>query len=465
MFHGWKYFEHRNFDTDTAEPLLFADSVNLDGDVKHTIETVAEGVESTEDAFEEPLLGLEASSGRRDVIKKGFNLDASGQGYFYQTAYFDRIRLKQPHTSLTTGSDDVDENENIYAKQVYKTVAASEDLDAGVKWYHRVWRFLPFTAIWGLSLVGTRDMYSCCARSGTKTKSEFKEMSCGKKSWFVFRKIVKLFFNILCFLMAIIACGDAHQTEVTKSKLPWVQSIYRTLNIGQVCAYDTKCGNIETFDSVEAAHAANYSVAHCGKCSGCSTWQDLVSNSLYVCLVLSLCSRSRSNTHAINIVLLPLTLPQSVQWTTRKKAAALAQSCGIRYLFDQHGMAECMAREMGLTAVCSEAWVHSVVCARENCNWITLRTAITNRMGNFQMQKTDVTPATCNEAQCEQGNPGNFAKLSGASRRKMNIRSSIAREPDQQCQIVDNIPRDAEGRYNDWGPFFEEPCPRIDSPP
>lgn len=282
MFHGWKYFEHRNFDTDTAEPLLFADSVNLDGDVKHTIETVAEGDESTEDAFEEPLLGLETSSDRRDVMKKGFNLDASGQGYFYQTAYFDRIRLKQPHTSLTTGSDDVDENENIYAKQVYKTVAASEDLDAGVKWYHRVWRFLPFTAIWGLSLVGTRDMYSCCARSGTETKSEFKEMSCGKKSWFVFRKIVKLFFNILCFLMAIIACGDAHQTEVTKSKLPWVQSIYRTLNIGQVCAYDTKCGNIETFDSVEAAHAANYSVAHCGKCSGCSTWQDLVSNSLYV---------------------------------------------------------------------------------------------------------------------------------------------------------------------------------------
>lgn len=38
----------------------------------------------------------------------------------------------------------------------------------------------------------------------------------------------------------------------------------------------------------------------------------------------------------------------------------------------------------------------------------------------------------------------------------MNIRSSIEREPDQQCQIVDpSIPRDAEGRYNDWGPFFE----------
>ena len=53
-------------------------------------------------------------------------------------------------------------------------------------------------------------------------------------------------------------------------------------------------------------------------------------------------------------------------------------------------------------------------------------------------------------------NPGHFAKLSGASRRKMNIKSSIDREPDQQCQIVDpSIPRDAEGRYNNWGPLFE----------
>ena len=94
---------------------------------------------------------------------------------------------------------------------------------------------------------------------------------------------------------------------------------------------------------------------------------------------------------------------------------------------------------------------------------------ITNKLGNFQMQQNDVTPATCNEAQCEQGNPGYFAKLSGASRRKMNIRSSIEREPDQQCQIVDNynglIPRDAEGRYNDWGPFFKELCRRDLSPP
>ena len=53
-------------------------------------------------------------------------------------------------------------------------------------------------------------------------------------------------------------------------------------------------------------------------------------------------------------------------------------------------------------------------------------------------------------------NPGDFAKLSGASRRKMNIKSSIGRPPDQQCQIVDNIPLTAKG-YNDWENFFSDP--------
>jgi hypothetical protein len=293
LFHGWKYVEHRTFDTGTKEPLLFASTDHADDNVKRTLETLTEGNESVEDAMEEPL--LDASS-RRDAMKKD-NLDATGQGYFYQTAYFNRINLKQPDTtSLTAGSDDVEEDENITPKQVYKSIAESEDFEAGVKWYHRVWRFLPITAIWGLFLVGTRDTCRCFFRKGTETKSEFKELSCGKKTWFIFRKIVKLFFNILCFFIAIIACGDAHQTVVTKAKLPWVHSTYRTLNIGQVCAYDKKCGDIKTFDNVEVAHAANYSVAHCGKCSGCSTWQDLVSHSLH-CLFYRFAQTQNTHNH------------------------------------------------------------------------------------------------------------------------------------------------------------------------
>ena len=61
-------------------------------------------------------------------------------------------------------------------------------------------------------------------------------------------------------------------------------------------------------------------------------------------------------------------------------------------------------------------------------------------------------------------NPGEFAKLSGASRRKMNIESDIVRPKDQQCNIVEAVPKNERG-FNDWTGFFEPLCPRDASPP
>lgn len=371
VFHGWKYFEHRNFETDEDEPLLFASTHHGDGDgnaKKNTLETLAEGDESMEEALAEPL--LDDPSSRRDFMKKD-SMDAAGQTYFYQTAYFDRIKVKQPSVSSSISSGDDDGTDaKVTPRQVYKSVADSEDSEAGVNCYHRVWRFLPLSAILGLFIFGTLDTFRCCICSSKRAelKSEFQELSCGKKTWFVFRKILKLLINFACVFVVIVACGDSHQTEVSRSKLPFVHERYSTLNVGPVCAYDKPCGDLRSFDNATAAEDANYLIAHCGVCAGCSTWQDL-----------------------------------SVQWTTRKKAAPLAQSCGVRNLFNEDTMAECLARDMGWTPVCSKAWVHSVVCARENCKWIAVRSLITNTLGNFQMTKNSMTSALCNEAQCEQG--------------------------------------------------------------
>ena len=44
---------------------------------------------------------------------------------------------------------------------------------------------------------------------------------------------------------------------------------------GSVCAFDKKYGNIREFASKEDAHSANYSIAHCGSCAFCSTWNDM----------------------------------------------------------------------------------------------------------------------------------------------------------------------------------------------
>ena len=46
------------------------------------------------------------------------------------------------------------------------------------------------------------------------------------------------------------------------------------MNDRQVCAYDKKCGELQTFESVDLAVLNNFTVAHCGPCGACSNWHD-----------------------------------------------------------------------------------------------------------------------------------------------------------------------------------------------
>ena len=82
---------------------------------------------------------------------------------------------------------------------------------------------------------------------------------------------------------------------------------------------------------------------------------------------------------------------------------------------------------------------------------------ITNQLANFEVNPDAITSATCEEANCEAGNPGHFVRCSGSTRRRMNIVSDIERPESQQCQIV-GIPENNETGYPDWGAFFTPPC-------
>ena len=46
------------------------------------------------------------------------------------------------------------------------------------------------------------------------------------------------------------------------------------MNDRQVCAFDKKCGELRTFDSLDLAVLNNFTVAHCGPCGACSNWHD-----------------------------------------------------------------------------------------------------------------------------------------------------------------------------------------------
>ncbi len=83
------------------------------------------------------------------------------------------------------------------------------------------------------------------------------------------------------------------------------------------------------------------------------------------------------------------------------------------------------------------------MCTKKHCSFIFLQSQITNNVGNFAVGPDDITSATCEEAHCE---VGAFVPCVGATRRRMNIISSIPRAVEEQCQIVDV----------DWAELFAE---------
>ena len=365
LFHGFKFLEHRKHssgDMDEGEQILFEQTVRDEqpqdaNDAEEQPQDDADEVAETAVAVPNESIN---STDRRQVMDK--ESGKATHGYFYQTgkyalcdklvrslivsfilltrlyifyvpryvAYFDRV--KKPTVATSFGDQDNNDNDANAPKprEVYRAIAETEDFDTGVKWYNRVWRFLPFMSYYGLFLIGCRDLLCCSKKNKDENPSGFQTMSTCQKGWFVVAKIIKVAVNAGAIFLAVFAMGAAIQATVSKAKTPFVHSRYRTLNTGEVCAYDVKCGNIDTFENKAAADAANYTIVHCGRCSGCSSWQDL-----------------------------------SVQWNTRKDAAKLSQGCGLQNMFNRDNMAKCMRDRMGWTTDCSYAWVASVECAKQ----------------------------------------------------------------------------------------------------
>ena len=152
-----------------------------------------------------------------------------------------------------------------------------------------------------------------------------------------------------------------------------------------------------------------------------------------------------------NLIFANDTLDLELQWSTRKTLAIQSQKCAIQSLtggFD--GLQTCLEGPMiggthGFTEHCARCWAEDILCTKRFCVFIYLQTRMTNQVGNFKVSADSITSATCEEANCEAGNPGDFVYCVGANRRRMNITSGIARPGAQQCEIVD---------VDSWEEFF-----------
>jgi len=191
--------------------------------------------------------------------------------------HFDRV-IKEEMAQLAreeSSRSDVDDSNvgSVTPQAIYKRLTLPEQRNK--KWYARIWHHLPFRPWWDLSMMGWRSTLSCCScRSGES--SDFQSMPCFHKLWFIISRTLTLCLNLMAIYVTIICCGATYQIKRTKAKLPYVnETLYAHMNEGPVCAFDYKCGTLKTFSNEITANLANATIAHCGPCASCSSWNDL----------------------------------------------------------------------------------------------------------------------------------------------------------------------------------------------
>ncbi len=237
------------------------------------------------------------------------------------------------------------------------------------------------------------------------TTPEYKASSLPWKVLCWVKIIVLIMTYLICLYFVAVSIGATKQIAATRKNLPYVQEVlYNHMNEGEVCAFDNRGpeSNITTFPNKEAAHEAGFLVVHCGACGACSSWENLI-----------------------------------IQHTTRSTMAALANECAKKSLFGggDDALHQClMDEEIGFSEECALCWMEDILCTKDHCAFIFLQAQMINNVGNFAVGENDITSASCEEAHCE---VGQFVPCSGATRRRMNIVSSIARPGEQQCAIVD----------------------------
>lgn len=324
---------------------------------------------------------LENISANKEIEEEGAKDDGGqlliddergeSQGYFYDTQCFDTMCALEIIGVKDDTSEDLEDVKNATPVEIYDSVTAMEGNSHNDRWYHHLWRLLPFQPVFDLSRMTCHsNCAGCCSKDANIKKNSFYV-----KAWVVLVKIIAFIINCLALYVTIVACGATIQIQVTKSKLPFVyEALYKHMNDGPVCAFNEKCGDIRTFDSAASAAQSNYTVAACGPCGHCSSWNDL-----------------------------------HLQYSTRHSLAAQSQACGVKTMFSGiDALSSCLHEEIGFTEKCAMCWAVDIGCSKKHCIFMYLQSRMTNQLGNFAVGEEKTTAATCEEANCEAGNPGTF---------------------------------------------------------
>jgi hypothetical protein len=259
-----------------------------------------------------------------------------------------------------------------------------------------------------------KEDHNLCQETHMQPADAFEHKNVAWQAFDGFKLFLWYCISAFFLYLTIVNCGATAQQNVVRANLQQAFEVLYPVDYhtGPMCGWNepTKNGEIRSFDSLQEMYDAGFELIHCGYCGECSNWNDL-----------------------------------SIQWTTRTYLAEITKACAQKSLFgDREDVKQCnMDPPVGFTEGCAECWTVDELCAKDNCFWIFLQSSLINAVSDYRVQLNDITSATCDEALCGP----EFVPCSGATRRRMNIKSDIERPLYQQC-----IYQDA-----DWKTIFNHP--------
>jgi hypothetical protein len=102
------------------------------------------------------------------------------------------------------------------SKEIHDEIAEMDEHNhQNIKWYHRLWRTLPFLSAWHIFMHQNATTWGCCRKD-----SVFYKQPWYYKVWHVFTNTLKICIRLVAIYLTVIACGSAVQTKTALAKLP-----------------------------------------------------------------------------------------------------------------------------------------------------------------------------------------------------------------------------------------------------
>jgi hypothetical protein len=167
----------------------------------------------------------------------------------------------------------------------------------------------------------------------------------------------------------------------------------------EVCAAPAGSNSYTTYNNVEAAHANDGLVRHCGDCGDCSSARDI-----------------------------------DILDVTKNSLTKTATRCAVQKFFGGRAAVErCFDSDVGFTPPCTTCWVDNVMCTQNACVFNCLRSLILRESNNAESGDLNRC-LECDEKMCGPA----FILCAGANRRRSGIVSDIGRDNlAEVCKKVD----------------------------